>query len=401
MVTKLNEEVVKALPVPEKGNRVSYFAGARLQGVTAPAGFGVRVTAAGARSYVLNYRADGVERRLTIGKCKNWPAVKAVRYARELRQGIDRGEDPMAARVPKTEDKTVGAVLDDFIVGYAKKKLRRWLDVESAFRRLVVPAVGRLSIHKLDRGHVARMLDKIEADSGPVMADRTRAYLSKALSWYSERDGEFTLGKAIVRVQPRAAGRARSRVLSDEEIRAVWAAAGEAGTFGTLIKFLLLTGQRRNEAALMTWAEVGQDGTWEIPASRYKTKRPHAVQLSAAALALIARKESDFVFPSTGRGAYLTHSRGKLALDKALGDAVQPWVLHDLRRTAKTLMARAGVRPDISERVLGHVIAGVEGVYDRHSYADEKRDALEKLASMVERIVNPPPANVLPLRREG
>ena len=70
------------------------------------------------------------------------------------------------------------------------------------------------------------------------------------------------------------------------------------------------------------------------------------------------------------------------------------WTLHDLRRTAKTLMARAGVRPDISERVLGHVIAGVEGTYDRHSYADEKRDALEKLATMIERILNPLPTNV-------
>ena len=79
------------------------------------------------------------------------------------------------------------------------------------------------------------------------------------------------------------------------------------------------------------------------------------------------------------------------------GTKVEPipnWTLHDLRRTAKTLMARAGVRPDISERVLGHVIAGVEGTYDRHSYADEKRDALEKLAAMVERILSPLPSNV-------
>jgi integrase len=89
---------------------------------------------------------------------------------------------------------------------------------------------------------------------------------------------------------------------------------------------------------------------------------------------------------------------------KAAGKKVEPlphWTLHDLRRTARTLMARAGVRPDISERVLGHVIAGVEGVYDRHSYEAEKRDALEKLAALVKRIVNPPPANVLPLRRAG
>jgi integrase len=103
-----------------------------------------------------------------------------------------------------------------------------------------------------------------------------------------------------------------------------------------------------------------------------------------------------------------------LALDKAIltamrkaaepGEKVKApphWTIHDLRRTAKTLMARAGVRPDISERVLGHVIAGVEGVYDRHSYAVEKRHALEALAALVGRIVSPSAANVLPLRREG
>jgi integrase len=121
------------------------------------------------------------------------------------------------------------------------------------------------------------------------------------------------------------------------------------------------------------------------------------------------------VFPSRANTPYSGFSKSKAKLDKAVfaamknrakkGAKVEPiqnWTLHDLRRTAKTLMARAGVRPDISERVLGHVIAGVEGTYDRHSYADEKRDALEKLAAMIERILNPLPSNVQSLveRRE-
>src|ERR1035437_5940803 len=110
---------------------------------------------------------------------------------------------------------------------------------------------------------------------------------------------------------------------------------------------------------------------------------------------------------SQAKTPYSSFSKNKAALDRAVlammkkqakkGAKVEPipnWILHDLRRTAKTLMVRAGVRPDISERVLGHVIAGVEGTYDRHSYADEKRDALEKLATMIERILNPPPSNV-------
>ena len=113
------------------------------------------------------------------------------------------------------------------------------------------------------------------------------------------------------------------------------------------------------------------------------------------------------MFSSRAKTPFSGFSKSKAALDKAVlvamqkrakkGAKVEPipnWTLHDLRRTAKTLMARAGVRPDISERVLGHVIAGVEGTYDRHSYADEKRDALEKLAAMIERILNPLPSNV-------
>jgi integrase len=133
--------------------------------------------------------------------------------------------------------------------------------------------------------------------------------------------------------------------------------------------------------------------------------------LSKAALAVIEAQprfdDCDYVFPSRAKTPYSRSGKSKAKLDKAVlaamktqakkGAKVEPlpnWTLHDLRRTAKTLMVRAGVRPDISERVLGHVIAGVEGTYDRHSYAEEKRDALEKLAAMIERILNPLPSSV-------
>ena len=153
----------------------------------------------------------------------------------------------------------------------------------------------------------------------------------------------------------------------------------------------------------MSRKEIGEDRIWTIPAERYKTKRPNHVPLSKAALDIIEAQPKingcDYVFPSRANTPFCSFSKSKAALDKAVLQAMQKrakngakvealpnWTLHDLRRTAKTLMVRAGVRPDISERVLGHVIAGVEGTYDRHSYADEKRDALEKLAAMIERI---------------
>jgi integrase len=233
-------------------------------------------------------------------------------------------------------------------------------------------------------------------------------------------DDQFSVPivRGMGRVKPKE--RARTRVLSDDEIRTIWPVLGDRGTFGDFIKMLLLTTQRRDEVAQMSHKEIGPDETakgskrwiWTIPAERYKTKRPNHVPLSKVVIALIEKQPRldgcDLVFPSRVGTPYSGFSKNKVALDKAVfavmkmkgkrSEKVEPlpnWTLHDLRRTAKTLMVRAGVRPDISERVLGHVIAGVEGTYDRHSYADEKRDALEKLAAMVERILNPSPASVV------
>ena len=419
MRERLSEETIKRLPIPDTGSRITYFAGATIQGAKAPRGFGVRVTAGGARAFILNYRLRGREHRFTIGAWPDWSALKAAREARNLRQRVDRGENPLDDRAPAPEIKTVSKVLDDFVARYVRnneRPLRSADHIESAFDRLVKPRIGKLGVYEVRRSHIADMLDRIEDEAGPVMADRTRAYLRKALAWYAERDDQFNLTAAFVRVKPRAnpKDRARTRVLSDDEIRAIWPALGEAATFGALIKTLLLTAQRRDEVAHMSRKEIGEDRIWTIPPERYKTKRPNFVPLSKAALAVIEAQPKidgcDYVFPSRAETPFTGFGKSKAKLDKAVlaamkkqakeGTRIEPipnWTLHDLRRTAKTLMARAGVRPDISERVLGHVIAGVEGTYDRHSYADEKRDALKKLAEIVERILNPPPANVMML----
>ena len=422
---KLSEETIKRLPVPtqDRGNAITYFAGATIQGAKAPRGFGVRVTAAGARAFILNYRLRGREHRFTIGAWPDWSALKAVREARNLRQHVDRGEDPLKDRAAPPAIKTVSSVLDDFVARYVRNKekpLRSAAPIESALNRLVKPRIGKLGVYELRRSHMAEMLDHIEDEAGPVQADRTRAYVHKALSWYAERDDQFNLTAAFVRVKPRAnpKERARTRVLSDQEIRIIWPVLGNSGTFGSLVKMLLLTAQRRDEVAHMGRKEIGHDGIWTIPAERYKTKRPNHVPLSKTALALIQDQPKfdgcDYVFPSRARTPYSGFGKSKARLDKATLaamkkqakkeakiDPIPNWTLHDLRRTAKTLMVRAGVRPDISERVLGHVIAGVEGTYDRHSYADEKQHALETLATMVDRILNPPPSNVTRFAEHG
>jgi integrase len=411
---KLNEETIKRLTVPARGNRVVYFAGATIQGAKAPRGFGIRVTAAGARAFVLNYRLRGREYRFTIGAWPDWPALKAVREARHLRQRVDRGENPLEDRASSSTAITVASVLDDFLARHVRNRnqpLRSADEYESAFNRLVKPRVGKLGIYEVRRSHIIKMLDEIEDANGPVMADRTLAYIRKAFNWYATRDDQFSspIVRGMARVKPKE--RARTRVLSDEEIRSIWPVLGQLGTYGAFVRMLLLTAQRHGEVARMSHKEIGADGVWTIPAERYKTKRPNFVPLSKAALAIIKSQpkidDCDYLLPTQAKTPFTRSGKSKAKLDKAVIaalkmqaqkgasiESIPNWTLHDLRRTAKTLMARAGVRPDISERVLGHVIAGVEGTYDRHSYADEKRDALEKLAAMIERILNPLPSSV-------
>ena len=152
------------------------------------------------------------------------------------------------------------------------------------------------------RSHIIKMLDEIEEANGPVMADRTLAYLRKAFNWYATRDDQFNVPvvRGMARIKPKE--RARTRVLSDEEIRIIWPALGEAGTFGALVKALLLTAQRRDEVAHMSRKEIDEHGIWTIPGERYKTKKPNHVPLSKAALALIdgmpKLDDCDLVFPS-------------------------------------------------------------------------------------------------------
>jgi integrase len=154
--------------------------------------------------------------------------------------------------------------------------------------------------------------------------------------------------------------------------------------FGSFVKFVLLTATRRNEAVYATRSEI-VGAEWTIPASRYKTKIDHLIPLSRSALAQLPAENGDFVFSANGKQAIGSLTERKQALDAASG--VSGYTIHDLRRTARSLMSRAGIPSDHAERCLGHVIGGVRGVYDRHEYHAEKARAFEALAALIERIV--------------
>jgi integrase len=414
-LTKLNEAVVKGLPSPANGNKLHFFTGAVVQGSAVPRGFAVRVTKDGARSFVMDYRLGAKQRRYTIGRWPDWTAMAAVQEARKLRQRIDRGDDPLgerkearavAARPEPEAEKTVAEMLDEFLSTHVEKRLRRPDHYRSTFERLVKPVIGATPIYSLRRSRIASMLDGIEAENGPAMADQILAYVSSALNWFAARDEDFA-PPMLKGLRRRRTKEGRDRTLTDGEICAIWQAAERAGAFGAVVRFLLLSGQRRGDVLGMEWSELDR-ATWTIPAHRYKTGKAHTVELSEAALAIIEAqpRTGRLVFPGRDGGAMRGISSRKQALDVLItkangGKPLLNWTLHDLRRTARSLMARAGVRAEIAERVVGHVVgSSVARIYDRHLYADEKRAALEALARLIEQILSPAPPNVVPLRQE-
>jgi integrase len=202
----------------------------------------------------------------------------------------------------------------------------------------------------------------------------------------------------------RAKPKARERILTDSELRKIWKAASATNdSFGSMVKVLLLTGARKSEIAGMRWSEIDdKTGDWKLPSERHKLKTDLTRPLSKAARDQLDRLPridgSDFLFSADGTGA-LGHISGRKAkLEAASGTS--GWTIHDLRRTSRSLMSRAGVPPDHAERIVGHVIGGMRGVYDQHKYRDEMLLGLEKLAALIAHIVDPKP-NVVPLKAQG
>jgi integrase len=390
---QLNEKVIAALPAPAKGNKVHYFTDAVLGGVTAPPGFGVCVTEAGVKSFVLGYRHQGTKRRLVIGRWPTWTSLLAIKEARELRRRIDKGEDPLSAR--RQEKAAQENLFKNVCAEWFKlagSKLRTGEARLGDLERLVFPWLGTKPIEAIKRSDIIRMLDRVAVENGEVMADRTLAYVGRILSWHSSRSDEYVSPLAKVRGLARTSQkeRARKRILNDTELQAVWKTAEASNdTFSRLVRFILLTAARRSEAAEMTWDEIA-DGVWTLPASRSKTKQDVVRPLSPEAIACLPPKGSSrYVFKAKRANVPIS---GFTELRRAfyLASNTDPtWHIHDLRSTSKSLMVRAGVKPHISERCLGHEMPVIEGTYDQYDYKPEKLEAFQALAALVSRIANP------------
>jgi integrase len=367
------------------------------------AGHGVRVMPEGPHSfYVIARDRFRKQRWVRIGSTTEKTIEGARKIAIEVRERLKAGLEPFEP--PKPEPDSVAVVAAEWLARHVRKNgLRTGDEMERILKRHIVPVWGDRPFAEIRRSDIARLLDAIEDKNGSFMADAVLAVLRAISTWFAKRDDSYQ--PPFVRGMKRVSSdkRKRDRILDDDELRKVWRTAeADTGPFGAFVQLLLLCAQRREKLATMKWDDVASDGTWTIRTEAREKGNPGSLKLPPEAMKIISAQpkfvSSPYVFSSSrgaGKPMHGFSRRHDMFKDRC---GVGNWSLHDLRRTARSLMSRARVPGDIAERVLGHARRGIEGTYDRHSYSDEKALALRQLASLIEQIVHPQD-NVVPLRQ--
>jgi integrase len=393
---KLTDLFVDKAAAPSTG-RLEYF------DTTFPA-LALRVTSNGHKSWSLFYRHGGRLRRYTIG---NYPAFdpaaarKAASSAlHRLADGIDPGEEK---RVRRNAPKPLADDFESFAREYLERQVKRntaastYRETARIIEQDVIPEWGKRSIGSIAKRDVIALVDMKVASGAEVQANRILARLRTLFGWGVEKDR--ITANPCDGLKPPTKEKARDRVLNEAEIRAFWGATEELGwPFGSLFRLLILTGQRRDEVATMEWSEIDLERrVWSLPREKAKNDQGHDVHLSQQAVDLLLalpRIEGGLVFSTNSRTAVSGFSRSKGRLDglmaKSIGHEVDPWILHDLRRSAATGMAGLRVLPHVVDRILNHTsgtIRGVARVYNRFDYLEERKAAIEAWGREVDAIV--------------
>ena len=391
----LTDRVVRNLkpPNPEKGERQTVYIDTMQRGLALVlvASYG------GSKTFrVMTYR-NGKPHTVKLG---TYPQL-TVKAAREKARAYFENPEKFNAQAEVGSFKDVAE--NWFKRHVEAHRLRSQEEIRRQLEKYVYPRWKDRKFLEIRRHDVNDLLDEIADHNGRNhnhQADAVLATIRQIMGWHQSRDENYT--SPIVKGMRRSQSVARDRILYDDEIRRLWLACGEVnGTYGALVKIGLLTAQRRDKIASMRWDDL-KDGDWTIRPDHREKGTAKKLKLPSMALEVLEQLPriagNPHVFPGRGIAAFNSFSQRKDELDEKLGK-IEPWVFHDLRRTARSLLSRAGVRPDIAERVLGHAIPGVAGIYDRHSYDPEKADALNRLAALVQTIINPPPENVIRMWR--
>lgn len=339
------------------------------------------VQPSGAKSWAVRYRFDGKPRKITLPlRYPQMDLAAARQAAKEIALQVSKGHDPAAKVQPKTSD-AVRTHAERFLAAY-KSGHRSGDEVQRQFDKLILPAIGDKPIHAVTPDDIAGLLaPSMDAGRG-YMANRTLATVRRFFSWAV--DNRILKDSPAGGLKKPAPEKARDRVLSWDEVAALWAATGRAGPpYGPLVRLLLLTAQRREEVTCLRDCEIDKARTvWTIPGDRAKNGKEHEVPLTKAMLAELdgVRRIAgcEWVFTTNGTTPFQGHSKCKVRLDGELGFA-EPWRLHDIRRTVATGLAELRTPPHVIEAILNHKsgqVSGIAAVYNRHDYFEEKAQAL-------------------------
>jgi integrase len=392
----LKEETIAKLKKPKQGEQIDYFDG-KIRNLV------LRVNYGGKKTFrVLYYVSKVAKSGKKEGRRVSVPTYHSLGEHPQLKLKDAREQartfNPKAG---KGGSGSVAEVAQDFLKRYVRqKKLRTEGAIERLINKHILPDWKDLPFAEIKRKDVTALIDGVEDSSGLRQADMVLAIIRKMSNWYATRNDDYVspVVKGMTRSTPSEHERERS--LSDDDIRAIWTTC--SGTYGGILKTLLLTGQRRAKVVTMKWTDV-VDGVWTIATEAREKSNAGKLKLPQLALDVINAQprvlDNPFVFVAAGgRGRFNTFGRGKAELDENLPD-IEPWVVHDLRRTARALMSRAGVRPDVGELALGHSIQGIQRVYDsRGAYQTQVDLAIQSVADQIERILNPLPPNVVAIR---
>jgi integrase len=355
------------------------------------------------KRWSVRYRVGRQQKRLTLGNAVTIP-LGGKGGARELAEKallqVANGRDPAEEKKGRREAQTVGEFAETYMERYAKVKKRSWKNDQAILKADVLPKWKHRAMQEIARRDVRELLDTINDRGAPIHANRVRALLSKLFAFGIKR--EIVDHNPVRDVEKVAKERLRDRFLTPDEIRVFWKKTEKMNKIvRAMWRIRLLTAQRpQEEIAYMHWGEVNLDsGWWTIPVERSKNGLAHRVPLSPPAVELLREiqpsefEAEDFVFKGFTRDKQI---RG------ASDFKIENFQPRDLRKTARTLLSEDGVPRESCEALLNHKKPGLVGVYDRHDYDREKRQAVEHLARRIDAIVNAKEgASVLPFAQRA
>jgi integrase len=352
----------------------------------------IRVQPSGAKSFVTVARDPaGKQVWTTIAATDVISIADAREQARKIIKRVRAGLPALEPR-----DESFGDVAANWLQRHvAANGLRSAREITRLLNVHVLPLWRDREFTSIRRSDVAALLDDVEDGHSARQADAVLTICRSMMGWFASRHDSYAVPiiRGMRRQNPMA--QARARILDDAEIRAIWKQAEANGTFGAVIRMCLLTAQRSRKVSTMQWADI-VDGEWTIPQEPREKDSAGSLVLPEAALKVIRGQprigDNPYVFASLrGDGRpFVSFSAAKAAFDSKLPADMPAWVIHDLRRTARSLLSRAGVPSEHAERVMGHSVgSAVAQTYDRHSYRDEKADALQRLAALIDGIIHP------------